>query len=173
MFERRFYCHDDWQDFEEYQHKTLDRTYYFGRCSKCGKHFFIKDDEIIEGRKAKDEFKYLRRNLIKVEYSPALIYLKSLCFAVPAKETTNIYATDENGKIIIREVFKKKKNGNLVLDKNKNPILLERRKILEKRIVKEFQNIQIETKGIIQNVTTSIELGIEPNVFEEKILQSA
>lgn len=174
---QRFFCHNNWQDFKKYEHKTLDRVYFFGQCQKCGKYFFIKDEEVIEGKKAKEWYKYLRPNLKIVSPEYVIKFLKSLCFATPAREILEtVYATDENGNVIVKkfyeEIYKKDKKGKLVLDEEKKPIIIDRKligrkKFIKSRIYKEYQNIQIENKGIIETVTNSIELGIKPTVYTQ------
>ncbi len=58
--------------------------------------------------------------MIESEY--VIKFLKSLCFATPVREVLEtIYATDEAGKTIIKEIFKKNRKGEIVLDKDKKP----------------------------------------------------
>lgn len=179
----RFFCHNNWQFFEEYQHKSTGRTYLLGQCEKCKRYFYLKDgNEIIEGKKAKEWYKYLRPNLIKIEKpQPDILFFKNLRFAAPAREIIeNIYATDENGNVLIRniyeEIYKRNRKNKIVLGENKKPILIDRKligrkKVIESRVIKEYQNIMVENKGISQLVATSIDFGIEPNIFEERFLQ--
>lgn len=172
-----FFCHNNWQDFKKYEHKTLGRVFYFGQCEKCGKYFYLEDgNKLIEGKDAKEWYKYFRPNLKVIEPEYVITFLKSLCFATPVREVLGtIYATDENGKTIIKKIYedvlKKNRKGKVILDKDKKPIverkLVRCEKIVESRIFKEYQDLKIDNKGVTQTITNSMELGIKPNIFEE------
>lgn len=95
MSKETFFCHNQFQEFVTYKHKLFEREYKFGKCSTCGKHFYLKDGEIIEGKTAKQDYKYIRKNLIIIK--PSIVYLKSLRFGVPARKT--IFTT--TGKQVI------------------------------------------------------------------------
>ena len=87
MSKKRFYCHGNLQDFTIYNHKTLVRSFYFGRCSECKNYFWFDtfNNEIKQGREAEKKYKELKKDI--VIHKPELKYTKSLSYAVPARKT--------------------------------------------------------------------------------------
>ncbi len=156
MSKETFFCHGIDQEFKEYKHKSLSRSYFFGKCVKCGKHFFIKDGKIIEGKQAKEEFKFLKNNLVMIKH--AIQFLKSLCFAVPARKTKVIYAKDEFNKVKVRDIHLKNGVGKIVLDSNKEPIIIDRKKVIEEHQTTEYQLLKINNKGKDQTISNTLEL---------------
>lgn len=169
--EKRFYCHNRYQEFEEYTHKTGKRVYFFGKCKECGKYFYLKDGEIIEGRKAKEWYKDLRKYLTKVV--PVIKFLKHLCFGVSARKTKTIYARDENDKIMMKNIFQIDGKGEIELDKDGNPIIASRQKVVKSRIITEYQLVKINNRGKLETITNTINLGLMPRTWEEKELITA
>jgi len=166
-----FFCHNRFQEFNVYEHKFLNRSYFFGRCLECGKYFHIKDDEIIEGRVAKAEYKYLRKDITPV--IPIIKFLKSLCFGVSTRNVKTIYELDENNKIKTKDIFQENEKGEIELDKKGNPIVIAKQKIVSSRIITEYQHVKINNRGKLETITNTLEMGLKPRIWEEKALITA
>lgn len=161
-----FYCCNRFQDFKKYKHKKLDRVYHFAQCELCKRYFQFEDGEIFTGIKARETYKYYKPNLTLEK--PTIKYLKSLSYGVPARKTHNVYAKDENNRVLWDIKYLKSKTNELVLDANQNPIITSKKMKIEEKLTTHYQLIKISNCGKEQTVDSTLNNIVSP-VFEREL----